>query len=387
MREFIKSLFYPLSLAGLLAWGAIGFELLWGNPATTDWLSSPTPVALIAALHLGFLAFFIWPQKNRGVVLAQLFIALLLMLLVRAGSLPILLIIVMAQVAQSWPTRVAAGIFIACNIAVYFIYARIWGFSSPLVMTLMYMSFQGFAAITSWYAFTAESTRDALAAINAELVGTRSLLDASIRDSERLRISRELHDVAGHKLTALKLNLKAMQRDPAFSDSQPLQIAAELSDELLQDIRAVVQQLRMHDGIDLHAGIVQLAQAYPRPKLHVELPNTPHPEVLANLPASLRVTLFSHAEAVLRMAQEALTNAARHSSAENLWIRITPVNGFLQIDIHDDGRIANTPIAGSGLTGMRERLEALGGSLHFERSDKGNMRLIGRLPLPAEALP
>ena len=354
MRKFVTSLFYPLSLAGMLAWGAIGFELVWGRPVTPDWLGAPTPTAVLVALHLLFLPLFLWPGKHRAVVLGQLLVALCLMLLARAGSLPILLIIVMAQVAHAWPTRQAAMIFVATNLLVYFIYGYIWKFESPLVMTLMYMSFQAFAAITSWYAVTAERTRDALAAINAELLGTRSLLDASVRDSERLRISRELHDVAGHKLTALKLNLKALQRHPDFSDSQELQIAADLSDELLQDIRAVVQQLRLHDAPPLRDALQALAAPFPQLTLALELPD------------SGKHLSIPEAEAILRCVQEALTNAIKHADAKHLHVRLTRTDTLWNLRIHDDGKVTPRAHQGNGLNGMRERIESLGGQLHLQ---------------------
>jgi signal transduction histidine kinase len=354
MREFIKSLFYPLSLAGLLAWGAIGFELLWGRPETPDWLASPTPTAVLAALHALFLVLFIWPNKTRAAVLGQLLVALCLMLLARAGSLPILLIIVMAQVAQLWPSRTAGLLFIVVNVLVYFIYARIWLYQSPLVMTLMYMSFQGFAAITSWYAVSAERTRDQLAAINAELLGTRSLLDASVRDSERLRISRELHDVAGHKLTALKLNLKALQRRPEFSALPELQIAADLSDELLQDIRAVVQQLRLHDGPPLREALQALAAPFPQLTLQLQLDE------------ACQALSITEAEVILRCVQEALTNAIKHANARQLQVRLHRNGQTWQLAINDDGHALPEVRLGNGLNGMRERIESLGGQLHLQ---------------------
>jgi signal transduction histidine kinase len=367
MREFIKSLFYPLSLAGLMAWGAIGFELVWGRPETPDWLASPTPTVALAALHVLFLVLFVCPNKTRTAVLGQLLVALCLMLLARAGSLPILLIIVMAQVAHLWSTRTAGLIFMVVNVLVYFIYARIWQYQSPLVMTLMYMSFQGFAAITSWYAVSAERTRDQLAAINAELLGTRSLLDASVRDSERLRISRELHDVAGHKLTALKLNLKALQRNPEFSTLTELQIAADLSDELLQDIRAVVQQLRLHDGPPLREALQALAAPLPQLKLHLDLD------------AECSALSITEADVILRCVQEALTNAIKHANAKRLDVHLNKQGHVWQLNISDDGHALPEVRLGNGLNGMRERVESLGGQWHC-LAEKG-MPLSARWPV------
>ena len=225
---------------------------------------------------------------------------------------------------------------------------------------MAYMSFQAFAALVMRYAAKSErmseqlrQANNELAAINAELLGTRSLLDASARDSERLRISRELHDVAGHKLTAMKLNLKALQRDPAFAASGELAVAAELSDELLQDIRAVVQQLRLHDAPPLREALQALAAPFPH--LALEL----------HLDASAARISVIEAEAVLRCVQEALTNTARHSDAGTLSVGLERRDGAWQLQINDDGNADPVTRQGGGLRGMRERLEALGGTLQW----------------------
>jgi signal transduction histidine kinase len=353
MRTTLKSLLSPLNLAGVLAWIAIGWELLAVDSVIPVWRTAPAPDAILFALHGLFLLAFLWPGKNRMLVMIQLAAAIGLMLLSRSSSLPILLIIVMAQVVQLWPVRTAIVLFLAVNASVCAIFAFVWQYGSPVITSLMYMSFQGFAAITSWYAYSAERTRDELAAINAELLGTRSLLDASVRDSERLRISRELHDVAGHKLTALKLNLRAMQSRADFTDSQELAIAAGLADELLQDIRAVVQQLRLHDTPPLREALLALAEPFPQLSLTLRLDES-----------AARISVIE-AEAVLRCVQEALTNTARHSDAGTLSVGLERRDGEWQLQIHDDGNADPVTRQGGGLRGMRERLEALGGTLQW----------------------
>jgi signal transduction histidine kinase len=353
MKNFIKSVLSPMNLAGLMAWAAIGYELSAGDPGKSAWVSVALPNSVLLGLHGLFMLLFLWPNKTRLIVIAQLIIALGLMSITRASSLPILLIIVMAQVVQLWHVRAAAGIFIATNLFVYCVYAYAWQFKMPLVMTMMYMSFQGFAAMTSWYAFTAEQSRDRIAAINAELIGTRTLLDASARDSERLRISRELHDVAGHKLTALKLNLKVLQRNPQIVPSAELQLSAELADELLQDIRAVVQQLRLYDGLPLHEALSALAAPFPRLELDLQLSEE-----------CKRISV-PEAETILRCVQEALTNAAKHSSAQRLSVKLHRDGTFWKLDIRDDGDKTPVVANGGGLRGMQERFESLGGTLSW----------------------
>ena len=250
----------------------------------------------------------------------------------------------------------------------YLLYRHAWEVGAPMVSTVLNASFQAFAALTAWFAIDAERARDALATTNAELLATRSLLAESARDGERLRLSRELHDVAGHKLTALKLNLAALARDPRLSGDDQAALCARLADELRADIRGVVAQMRSGDGLDLGEAIAVLGRPFPRPRMHVEIAG------------DARVGSLAKAEAVLRAVQEGLTNAVRHSQAQNLWVVLRRDAGGLRLDIRDDGRGAGDVRAGHGLSGMRERLEAVGGGLDIHRTDTGGVHLEAWLP-------
>ena len=379
MNQRLKALLSPLSFAGYLAWGAIGWELMFAGWSSPTWLASPPPAALLAALHLAFLGLFMAvtsgpcpPWASRMMVIAQVLLALGLMTLVRNSSVPILLILCVVQLVKVFGTRDCIAIIIAMNVGMFWLFREIWDVQSPMISTLMHMSFQGFAALTAWFAHNAERTRDELAAANADLLATRSLLAQTARDSERLRLSRELHDVAGHKLTALKINLAALARDPAFSGDARAALCARLADELLADIRGVVQQLRAGEGeLDLAEAIRTLARPFPRPRLELEIA------------PDARVASVAQAEAVLRAVQEGLTNAARHSQAHTVWVVLRREGDALRLDIRDDGRGAGAVCAGNGLSGMRERLEALGGGLDVARTGTGGVHLQAWLPVAA----
>ena len=92
------------------------------------------------------------------------------------------------------------------------------------------------------------------------------------------------------------------------------------------------------------------------------------------------------AEALLRTAQEALTNAARHGSADTLHVQLRHEAGALLLAIHDDARAArnSAPLhEGHGLTGMRERIAAYGGSLRAGPRAEGGFELVAVLPTAA----
>jgi signal transduction histidine kinase len=376
MSPVLLRMFQPLNLAAYLAWLAIGGSLLTHAPAPTGVLAPGATLPVLLALHGLVLVLFLSVQWARTearalvLVLGQLATALAMVAIARDGVLPILMIIAMAQLAALVSPRRLALVFVATNTVFAALLWGAWrvGNEAPVYLVTS-ASFQLFAMTASWYAVTAQRSRDDLAEVNAELLSTRSLLAASVRDSERLRIARELHDVAGHSLTALKLNLAALQRQPLFREEAGLALCTRLADELLGDLRAVVQQMRLHDGLDLRRMIEGVAAPFPRPRLHLEMP------------AELRVDRFEQAEAVLRTVQEALTNAARHGGADNLWLAVRRDGGALRLEARDDGRGSGELRFGNGLTGMRERLRAIGGDVEAHRAAGGGVQLSAWLPL------
>jgi signal transduction histidine kinase len=381
MNPTLRRLLEPMNLAAYAAWAAIGAEMWAGDVPTTGLLSADESRALAEFLHGFFLSIFVLRQlvqvpraRDLAFVAAQLLCAMAIVALVKAGTAPILLVIVAAQAAQVLRLRTLAAFFLVGNAFMFALYSQLWDWTSPGLATLLHGSFQLFAMCAAWYAVTAERSRDALAAVNAELLATRSLLAESARDSERLRLARELHDVAGHSLTALKLNLRALQRQPALAHDEQLALCARLADELLADIRGVVQQMRLHDGVELDELLHRLAAPFPKPQLHVELDE------------GLRVPSLEQAEAVLRTVQEALTNAARHGGADNLWLRVHRQGEELRMDIRDDGRGSGGSLRfGNGLKGMRERLQAMGGGVEAEGGAQRGVRLSAWFPLAPAA--
>ena len=168
-------------------------------------------------------------------------------------------------------------------------------------------------------------------------------------------------------LTAYRLSGQQL----ALAGNAQVDLCAKLADELLGDIRAVVQQMRLHDGVQLRELIERLAAPFPKPRLRLDME------------AGLRVASFEQAEAVLRTVQEALTNAARHGGAENLWLTVHRDNERLRLELRDDGRGGAGELRfGNGLNGMRERLEAVGGGVSASRAAGGGMQLSAWLPAP-----
>lgn len=369
----VGSVFNPLQVAAYLAWVAV-------------WLSSapafdryPGWTALLHALLPLFLLLFVtheWAATRCGAwglllsSLGMAAIGLLVCALVPYGAGPILLVLlsaVLATVLDGWRLTLAVILLVVAFAAVVlgFWQGSVFG---RLISVVSYSSFTVFAALVMRMAVRAEALALRLQEANSELNTTRSLLAEGVRESERLRLSRELHDVAGHTLTALKLNLGALQRDPGQSDPERIALCADLADELLQNLRGVVRQQRRHEGLDIAASLARLAEPFPRPKVELDVQD------------GLRISGLERAEAALRMVQEGLTNAARHSDARRVKISLRRDGALIHLQLHDDGRLAAVPRPGNGLQGMRERLEAVGGTLDIDRGEAGGLRLRATLP-------
>ena len=197
----------------------------------------------------------------------------------------------------------------------------------------------------------AETARE-LAQTNRELTSAQAIIAANVRDAERLRISRELHDGWGHELTALGLQLEIASHvsDPAQANNHVLQ-AKGMASALLTKVRDVVGALREAERCDLKVALESLANKVPTPSVHVEVSS------------EVRVS-SDQAHALMRCAQEAVTNAVKHSDASNLWLQVTPDGDGIRLVARNDGNARpNAPSPGSGLRGMRERIECLGGRL------------------------
>ena len=360
----LKCLLLPLNIAAILTVAAVGATLAGLPPA--HW---PLVYGLLGVFAILMLLADLLPTAPRWVHHAAL-VAMggiwlfLLWHYPRAGAVPILSVVWAAMVASTWRPRVAAAALLGANIVAWWILEDA-GYRSALMSVVLVACFQLFAAITVHYARSAEEARDRLAQVNADLLATRALLADSARDGERLRVARELHDVAGHKLTALRLNLRALQ---AASPSPQLQLVEQLSAELMGDIRDVVHALRDAGGLDIDTALRALAAPYPRPALQLSIDEG----VVVDDPAL--------AETVLRTVQEALTNAARHGLADTLDVRLRRDGTLLRVDIEDDGRATLPLREGHGLTGMRERIDALGGSLRIDRAARGGVRIEAAFP-------
>jgi signal transduction histidine kinase len=237
---------------------------------------------------------------------------------------------------------------------------------------LVYAAFQLFAFGASRLAVREAQARAELGRVHAELVATRELFADSTRTAERLRIARELHDALGHHLTALSLQLELARNIPDGQTKGPVDRAHALTKELLVELRSVVSVMREDAQLDLSGALRTLVAGIPHPRVHLHFENDLRVE------AALAHTIF-------RCVQEALTNALRHASAENVFLAIETKDDRVAVTVRDDGRGAAELRAGHGLSGLRERIEAMGGKVEIDAPPGVGLTLRALLPARAGA--
>src|SRR5258705_2180852 len=181
------------------------------------------------------------------------------------------LVVAAAQLAGLVPSPVAA-VWIGVQTAL--IAARFWWVDGPvdaLIVGGAYLGFQMFAMATSTLEHGERTAREQLARANAELHATRALLAEDSRVAERLRISRDLHDMLGHHLTALSLQLEVASRLASGPASERVAEAHAITRLLLSDVRDVVSRLRESSRFDLASAIRGLADAATQLHVHVDV--------------------------------------------------------------------------------------------------------------------
>ncbi len=207
---------------------------------------------------------------------------------------------------------------------------------------------------------------------NAKLRLAHDEIERLAKVAERERIARDLHDLLGHTLSSITLKSELASRlaarDPVRAEREMSEVAL-VSRQALKETREAVRGYRSRDlAGELAAAKAMLAAARVRLEYFAE-----------------PLTLAPAHEGTLALAlREAVTNVVRHAQASSCTVRLTQTGDGVRLEVADDGLGKRAP-DGSGLSGMRERAELLGGELEFERGAAGT-RLVLTLPTAARSV-
>ncbi len=293
-----------------------------------------------------------------------------------SGLSALLLVVVAVTLPWTLPLSVGVAWLLLQNLALIPLFRGFPGFGwgTATLQAALYLGFAALMFVTSMVARQQDEAREEQRRLNSELRATRALLAESSRIGERMRIARELHDLVGHHLTALTLNLEVASHRVQPDAVESVRQAQAIAKQLLADVREVVSELRQGEALDLSQALRDLIEGVPTLAVHLELP------------PAFSVDNPQRAQVMLRTVQEILTNTTRHAGARNLWLRFTRTgSGELKLDARDDGRGAVTIRPGNGLNGMRERLAAVGGRLSFSAAPGRGFTLSAWLPMEKSA--
>ncbi len=265
---------------------------------------------------------------------------------------------------------------------------RIRWSEGPIAIVL-YGAINAFFGAYAYALLRAIDSRQESQSLLAELQEThRQLQDYALRAEElavveeRNRLAREMHDTIGHRLTVASVQLEGAQR---LCPSDPDQAANMIGTvrqqvrEALAELRATVAALRTPIEADLHlrSSLKRLISQFEEATgltvhqlLPEEMPHLPNP----------------HRLALVRTAQEGLTNVQKHAGASQVWVVLSTRDNAITLLISDDGKgisLGGKP-AGYGLRGLRERASQLDGELYLEPRQGGGSQLSLRLPLPVD---
>jgi len=192
-------------------------------------------------------------------------------------------------------------------------------------------------------------------------------------EAERKRVAQELHDELGQALTAAMLQLSRLAKRAPAELHDDLREAQETMRASLDDVRRIARQLRPEalDDLGLVPALVALTTTFSE---HTGL------RVRRRLGDDLPPLAAEAELALYRVAQESLTNAARHADASHVELSLEPVPDGVLLRVRDDGKGLDGVRPGSGMRGMRERALLIGGDLRFEQVDGGGFEVRLRVP-------
>ncbi len=360
----------------LLIVGVLSVFMSWEK--SRAWTAETSLTAILAAAVVFTFISFIsdWTVNVRSRKLRLLWLEALLIIplyfLVDISFIAILGIVWIVQIAEILPIHITRWLLIAA-VSIFTI-AQFYHWHTNSIFTAVVGSvtlgmFHLFAVITTHRANREQLLREHTAALNRELIATRELLSQSSRQSERLRIARDLHDLLGHHMTALILNLEVATHCTEGKALQKVEQSLALGKLLLSDLRTAVSELREDESINLRQSVEKLIADIPALQITVDF---------SAAPAIHDVYV---AETLLRCIQEAVTNVLRHSKASQCRIALTEAYNQFFLTVKDNGRSGTSAVVpGNGLKGMSERALEAGGEVNWQQEQDG---FLLQLRLPA----
>ncbi|MCO7224089.1 sensor histidine kinase [Pleionea sp. CnH1-48] len=365
------------SLAGIATWAIVAGITLYilSNPASPFHHERPYVIGGFLVYLLCFLlvtrhhiSLPFEPYTRYLLNIGQLLSAFWIHWIIPINYLPILTIIWVATLPHFVSFRSAFVLMLLTIFSWYAINEWHWEEDHSVFSAMLYGSFHLFAILTSYQTQRSEQATAEAERLNRELLATQHLLAEASKESERTRIARDLHDLLGHHLTALIINLQVAEHLTSGQAKEKVTQCHSLAKLLMSDVREAVSTLKQQHALNLSNAIEQIARQLPQLTIHTDIDEHIH------------IKDLDHAETVLRCIQESITNSLKHSKATELWVSIQQHPRQLTVNIRDNGLAPKQVNAGNGLKGMQERASLLGGKVQWS-TQKGSFEINLSIPM------
>lgn len=378
------------------ALGPVDFSTPSGELSTVDRFELWTYVGWLVALAWTYLR----PRLEHGevahrgtVVIVNVAASFLLALIGRPTSSLLIVAFILSSLNailtdNGIPTMIALAVSTGAHaVALHFheLHDLVTAFASSGLLILGYAVFIR-SGLHEWAKQSrlfeqAEWAAEELARTNSQLRENMNWRELNTRSMERIRVAREVHDTVGHTLTTVLFQISAARaviEDRPDSAAERLDTIESMVRSSLQEIRKEVSNLR--DEADQLRGWVnrcrELCKAYGDATGIV---------ITVNIDDDAEAVPDSIGGEVFRIIQESLTNAYRHGRASCIDVSAGVHNGnALYVRVSDDGRGADKPMPGNGLTGMQERVGKLGGRLIWQTLPNKGFDVGVSIPLHRE---
>lgn len=258
------------------------------------------------------------------------------------------------------PFKLALLLSLIVSLPLWLIYGYYWQREGMLITATLFWTFNVFALVMINAMIKARAAEAELLTRNRELLATQSLLREATKQSERVRIARNIHDLLGHHLTALTIKLQVAGRLSEGEAKQQIDECYGLSKLLLSDVREAVSEIREKSSLDLRSAIDLLIE------------NTPGLNFDVLIDKHVTIDNVDVADALLKSIQESITNTLKHGDASQFVLQLSQQAHSVSLTMRDNGKpIRHFDKPGNGLTGIRERIDALSGSVSFSQSEDG----------------
>lgn len=374
-----------IRLAGLFIWMSLSAPLIVKMFFEDDWINSRSILWLVSHVAFG-LGFIILTKKLGHAKLAidewTLLIAMIAVIYIinwSTFSMNGIFYSLIIAILLPWIMNIIQGITVLLiqNIFIgWQIYVDIHNLSDykdlhaeSIIFVFFWIGISAFSYVLSLVASRQQNAKEELRKLNSELRATQVLLADSSRINERLRISRELHDLIGHHLTALSLNLEVASHITSGKAQNQVKKAQGIARLLLSDVRDVVSAFRNKGNLNFAQAIIELTDGIPRLKIHIDIDR------------DYTIEDPKLAQTMLRCTQELITNCMKHARANNLWLEFHKNDEEISIIIKDDGIGHSFSFQeGNGLTGIKERAKQFNGYAKILPQVKGfGIQLVFRV--------